>query len=337
MESSQWTRRALIRTAAAAGALGVLSGEAAPAAAREHPHGFTPDELAAIDHAIGKKGTMLSEQGVYTIPLPRNDLHVRIHDEPVPVPFGFGGWVSFKKTRDGKATMVMSDAVLLPEEVNPVISAAQEHGIEVSAIHNHFFFEEPRVVYMHLHAMGEPGDLARAYSAAIKPSRLHPANQPAPAESTARGAKDHFDLDALDRITGHQGVANGPVYKYTVGRPDLTVTLMGVELTAGIGLNSWAAFTGTTEHALVAGDIAMLEPEVTPVIAVLRRHGLEVVAVHSHMLGEEPRIVFLHYMGSGTASALARGFREALDQLGRHGRSYRMMSNAPAHPHHAGH
>jgi hypothetical protein len=128
----------------------------------------------------------------------------------------------------------------------------------------------------------------------------------------------------LGQIAGHEGQANGPVYKITVGRPDLHVMAMSTQITTAMGLNSWAAFAGDKEHAHIAGDIAMLQPEVNPVIHALRANNLEVVAVHNHMLGEEPRIMFLHYYGAGPAETLAQGFRAALDELGKHGQSMQM-------------
>jgi hypothetical protein len=281
--------------------------------------------MAAVDQALAKKGNVVADQGVYTVPLPRNDLKVTIQGEPIPIPFGFGGWVAFKKTRDGRSTVMMSDTVFLQDEVNPVISAAQANGIEVTAIHNHFFFEEPRIFYMHVHGMGDAAELARSYAAAIRETKLHPANQAPPVSPPAQTGVELFDTARLSEIAGYPGQVNGPTYKITVGRPDLTVTAMGAEITAAIGLNSWAAFAGNRDRAHIAGDIAMLQPEVNPVIAALRKNSLNVVALHHHMLGEEPRIIFLHYYGTGPATALAQGFRAALDELGKHGKSMRMM------------
>ena len=131
-------------------------------------------------------------------------------------------------------------------------------------------------------------------------------------------------MPRLDQVVGYAAAVNGPTIKYTVGRSDLTVTAMGAEITAAIGLNSWAALAGSSERAHVAGDIAMLEPEVNPVIEALRKHDLNVVALHHHMIGEDPRIIFLHYYGTGEPQTLARGFRAALDEPGRHGRRLRM-------------
>lgn len=328
MNERGMSRRALVQGAmlvAAAGALPVAAG------ARGKTPLLSAEEMAAVEGALGKKGTLVADQAVYTVALPRNDLKVTVKGEPVPIPFGFGGWVSFKKTRDGKNTVLMSDTVLLQEEVNGVISAAQANGIEVTALHNHFFYEEPRIFYMHVHAMGDVPSLAQGFAATLRATRVFPANQPPAGPPPARTGKEIFDLPVLDRITGQTGVVNGPTYKYTVGRADLTVLAMGAEITAAIGLNSWASFAGSMERAHVAGDIAMLEPEVNPVIAALRKHRLEVVALHHHMIGEDPRMIFLHYLGTGPAPELAAGFRAALDELGRHGKSLKMRKLRAGH------
>jgi hypothetical protein len=324
------SRRDVLRSAAAVGVVGAAelwSGCAAEArrartAATAGPM-LSSEEIAAIDQALGKKGTVVSDQAVYSVPLPRNDLKVTIKGDSVPIPFGFGGWVAFKKTPEGQ-TVFMSDTVLQQEEVNPVISAAHRNGLEVTAIHNHFFYEEPRIFYMHLHGHGDTAKLAQAYADAIRPSPLFPANQLPPSPPSGPDAAERFDTARLAQIAGQEGQANGPVYKITVGRSDLKVKAMGTEITTALGLNSWAAFAGDKGRAHIAGDIAMLQPEVNPVIRALRQNNLEVVAVHHHMLGEEPRIIFLHYYGTGPAETLAQGFRAALDELGKHGQSMTM-------------
>lgn len=301
--------------AATAGLTGLYSPTVSSAPVKTPP--LSTEEIAAIESAIGKKGTYNEAQAVHTIALPRNDLKIAIKSESVPISFGFGGWVSIKKTVDGKSAVLMSDTVLLQEEVNPLISAAQAAGLEVGAIHNHFFYEEPRIFYMHFHGMGSPAELAKKFALAIQDAKIAPANQPAPSAPASQTAKEIFDLSALDGIVKYAGVVNGPTYKYTVGRQDLTVMSMGAEMTAAIGLNSWASFAGTKANAHIAGDIAMLGHEVNTVIKVLRDHKFEVVAVHNHMLDEEPRMIFLHYYGKGAADELAKGFRAALDILGK--------------------
>jgi hypothetical protein len=343
MNESVITRREALRATAMLGAASVLplpASIAAPTLLPGRTPALTPADLAAIDAAMGKKGTYNEAQATHVLALPRNDLKVTIKGEPVPISFGFGGWMAIKRTLDGKSAMLMSDTVLLQEEVNPLISAAFANGLEVGAIHNHFFYEEPRIFYMHVMGMGAPADLARKFAATLKDSKLLPANQPQPSGSPAPAqsgnnatpaiapggstGKDLFDLAALDQVVKYQGVVNGPTYKYTVGRADLQSLMMNTEMTAAIGLNSWAAFAGKQADAHIAGDMAMLEHEVNPVIKALRAHNLEVVAVHNHMLGDTPRMMFLHYYGRGPAAQLAQGFRAALDQLGQGNRGQTM-------------
>ncbi|PVY38342.1 MULTISPECIES: DUF1259 domain-containing protein [Pontibacter] len=315
-------RRQALRATALLGTLpliGIPELQAAPQKGKTPP--LSSQEIAAIEAAMGKKGTYKEAEATHTTALPRNDLKVKIKGEAVPISFGFGGWAAIKKTVDGKTAMLMSDTVLLQEEVNPLISAAHANGLEVSAIHNHFFYEEPRIFYMHLHGMGTPAELAKKFAATISQSKISPANQPKTTTAVGSAGDQRFYTPALDGIVGHKGTVNGPTYKYTVGREDLTIMAMGTELTPSIGLNSWASFAGDRDNAHVAGDIAMLEPEVNPVIAALRRNNLEVVALHNHMLGDDPRMIFLHYYGRGQARELAKGFRAALDELGRHGKA----------------
>jgi hypothetical protein len=313
------SRRAMLKTGALLTGVGLLN--------LEHVNAFdllpaktpalTPAEIAAIEAAIGKKGSYKEAEATYTIPLPRNDLKVTLKGEPVPIAFGFGGWVSVKRTMDGKSAMLMGDNVLLQEEVNSLITAAQAAGLEVGAIHNHFFYEEPRIFYMHLHGMGSPEELAKKYAHAISNTKILPANQPPAGPPPAKTGKDIFDIVKLNEIVKYEAAVNGPTVKYTVGRPDLSVTVMGTEMTTNIGLNTWASFTGSMDNAHIAGDVAMLDHEVNEVIKTFRANNIEVVAVHSHMLYDKPNIKFLHYLGAGPALDLAKAFRQALDQLGK--------------------
>ncbi|MBC7654295.1 MAG: DUF1259 domain-containing protein [Oligoflexus sp.] len=278
---------------------------------------LSPQEIMAIETAMGKKGMYKEAEATHTTPLPRNDLKITLKGESVPIAFGFGGWVAIKKTMDGKSSVLMSDCVLLQEEVNGLISAAQANGLEVGAIHNHFFYEEPRIFYMHIHGMGTPEELAKKYAKAIADTKISPKNQPAAGSPPNKTGKDIFDVSLLNGLIKYEAAINGPTIKYTIGRNDLTVIAMGAELTSAIGLNTWASFTGTMEKAHIAGDVAMLDTEVNAVIKTLRANNIEVVAVHNHMLGDEPHMIFLHYLGTGPALQLAKGFRAALDQLGK--------------------
>jgi hypothetical protein len=271
-----------------------------------------PDDYQQVLKIVGKSGDY--KANVLKVNLPRNDIHVTIDNLAVPTPFGFGGWFAMT-TGDGGDDVMMGDLVLLQEEVNPVMSALLDHGLEVTALHNHFFWETPRIFYMHIHGHGKPVELAKR----IKPA-LELIGKSAPAASgTPAGApaKTTLDTARIAKIVGHDGEQNGAVYKITVGRDDIKLKEMGAIINARMGLNTWAAFYGTNEDAAVAGDVAMLENEVTPTLKALRSHGLDVVAIHHHMIATMPVVIFLHYWGRGPADQLATGFKAALDQLGK--------------------
>jgi hypothetical protein len=277
--------------------------------------------------ALGKQGDF--KDNVLKINIPRNDVKVTIDGIPTPTPFGFGGWLAMTKGEGGMDVM-MGDLVLLEDEVNPVMSALLDNGLEVSAIHNHFFFESPRIFYMHVHGHGKPADLARMAKPAVdligKGSPQHQSSVTGGNSSVTAG---QIDTAKITRIVGHAGEQNGAVYKITVGRDDLKLKEMGATINARMGLNTWAAFYGSDAGAEIAGDVAMLANEVTPVLKALRANGLNVVAIHHHMTGTQPTIYFLHYWGTGPAEKLATGFKAALNELGR-GKS----SNATKAEHH---
>jgi len=247
--------------------------------------------------------------------IPRNDLHMKIAGYSVPTPFGFGGWFAMTKG-DGGEDVVMGDLVLTQEEVNPVMSALLDHGLEVTALHNHFFWDEPRVFFMHIHGHGKALELTNDLKPAVD---LIGQSKPAGGGQTPGATPEQSTLDAekIAKVVGHAGEQNGPVYKITVGRDDLDVKEMGAKINSRMGLNTWAAFVGTNEDAVVAGDIAMLESEVQPTLKALRAHGLDVVAIHHHTINSRPVIIFLHYWGRGPADKLATGFKAALDELGK--------------------
>ncbi len=208
----------------------------------------------------------------------------------------------------GEEFMVMGDLVLLEKEINPVISALAEANINVTAIHNHFIGEEPRIMYMHIGGMGIPSTLAKGIRNALDKTATPKAQVSASALTLS------LDTKRIEEIIGHPGKAGGGVFKIVLGRQG--VKMGGVELTASMGLNTWAAFVGTNERAHVAGDVAMTASEVNKVIRALRKGGISIAAVHNHMLDEEPRIFFLHYWGTGPMESLARTVREAFDQAG---------------------
>jgi hypothetical protein len=249
--------------------------------------------------------------------IPRSDLSVTVANVKTPTPFGFGGWIAMTKGNGGMDVM-MGDLVLTQDEVNPVMSALLSNGIDVTALHNHFFWDEPRMFYMHVHAHGTSMDLARKVKPALDLiGRASASNGAAPAPPpSGQAAAGQLDAAKLAQIVGAQGEQTGAVYKITIGRDDLKVSEMGAAINTRMGLNTWAAFVGTNANAAIAGDVAMLSSEVTPVLKALRQHGLDVVAIHQHMTDTQPPIVFLHYWGTGPAETLATGFKAALDQLG---------------------
>jgi hypothetical protein len=270
-----------------------------------------PSDYAAVMTTLGKKGDF--KDGVLKVNIPRGDVSVTIAKRAAPTPFGFGGWVAFTKG-DGGHEVMMGDLVLTEDEVNPVMSAILDNGLEVTALHNHFFWEQPRIFYMHVHGMGTAGDIARKLQPAItliddaaKGSSTTP---PAAAGAGVTGAP-------LAKIIGTEGEQSGPVYKITIGRPDIDLREHGAKINARMGLNTWAAFAGTDSNAMVAGDVAMLEHEVTPVLKALRSNGIDIVAIHHHMTEVKPVVIFLHYFGTGPAEKLATGVRAAVAQLGK--------------------
>jgi len=280
-----------------------------------------PADYQQVLKTVGKTGDY--KANVLKVNVPRNDLHITIGDYPVPTPFGFGGWFAMTKG-DGGDDVMMGDLVLLQEEVNPVMSALLDHGLEVTALHNHFFWDKPEVFFMHIHGHGKAVDLANE----IKPG-LDLIGHTTSAGSTSNApastpAKSTLDTTRIAKIVGHEGEQTGAVYKITIGRTDLDVKEMGATINARMGLNTWAAFVGTNEDAAVAGDVAMLENEVTPVLKALRKNGLDVVAIHHHMTNSRPIIIFLHYWGRGPAEKLATGFKAALDELGKSAPSHGM-------------
>jgi uncharacterized protein DUF1259 len=273
-----------------------------------------PAAYKQVLDTLGKTGDF--KDNVLKVNIPRNDLSVTVANVKTPTPFGFGGWVAMTKGTGGMDVM-MGDLVLTQDEVNPVMSALLDNGLEATALHNHFFWDEPRMFYMHVHGHGTPMDLARKVKPAldlIGKGTNRPASGPAaPAASSAPA----IDAAKIAQIVGHQGEQNGAVYKITVGRDDLKLTEMGAPINARMGLNTWAAFVGTNDNAAVAGDVAMLASEVTPVLKVLRQNGIDVVAIHHHMTGTSPTMYFLHYWGTGPVDKLATAFKAALGELGK--------------------
>ena len=267
-------------------------------------------DSARIESLTGAHGAWDRAAGVFKVTVPRTDLDVRVGGIKIRPPMGLASWAAFESAA-GHA-MVMGDLVLLEDQVAPVMDAALDHGLEVTALHNHFLRETPRVMFMHVGGMGTEEALAGAIGAVF--AKMHDTAAP-PAEAAGPAAADSagapLDGDALAGVLGAKGTLAAGVYKVVLGRE---VRMHGASVGTTMGVNTWAAFAGSGDHAVVDGDFAVLEGELQPVLKALRHAGIEIVSIHQHMTGESPRMMFLHYWGAGPPADLARGLRAALDQ-----------------------
>jgi hypothetical protein len=267
---------------------------------------------SSIDQLTGAKGAYTADEDVYRVAFPRSDVKITIENRPASPFLGFSSWAAFTPSSHG-GTMVMGDIVLLQDEVSPAMSAALDNGLEVTALHNHFFYESPRVMYMHIGGSGDAEKLAAAVRKVIDAQRGVRSGASEPANAFPGGAvpaTNAITPGPLDEILGAKGEVNSGMYKATIGR---TAKHHGKTIGKQMGVNTWAAFAGTDEMASVDGDFAMLEGELQGVLKALRRAGIHIVAIHNHMTHEEPQFVFLHYWGKGPARQLAEGIRSALN------------------------
>ena len=262
-----------------------------------------------IGTAAGTKATT-TKDGVVRIGWPRTDVKVEVDGMPLKPFAGLGSWAAFTPAKHG--AMVMGDTVVFQDEVSPAMDAAFAHGLEVSALHNHFFYDEPKVYFMHIGGMGDPEKLAAGVKAVWNAIKKVRADNPKPAMRFAGAAPKAGTINAatVEKILGHKGEVQGGVIKVTIGREG---TMHGVKVGGSMGLTTWAAFSGSDELATVDGDFIMTAAEVQPVLRALRKAGIHVVALHNHMIGEQPAFSFTHFWGKGSAERLARGFKSALD------------------------
>jgi uncharacterized protein DUF1259 len=263
-------------------------------------------DWAAIGKALGKQGTVQPD-GVYRIGLPRTDLKVTLDGVSLKPAFALGGWLAFEPA--GAGALVMGDLVLLESEVNPVMQRLQQSGIEITAVHNHLLRSKPATMYMHVMGQGDPVKLARELHDGISLSKT-PLAAPSATGSTSKG---DLDAAAIDKIIGAEGKANGPVLQYSLPRAEEIVE-HGMPIPPALGTAIAINFQSTgTAKAAITGDFVLIGSEVTPVLKALRENGIEVTALHSHMIDEEPRLYFMHFWANDDAQKLARGLKAALN------------------------
>jgi hypothetical protein len=250
---------------------------------------------------------------VFKVSVPRSDLAIKVAGVKLSPPMGLTSWAAFKKV--GKQTVVMGDTVMLEDQVNPVMTTALDNGLEVTALHNHFFWDSPKVMFMHIGGMGDEAQLAAAVGKVFAKIKSTSAGQGEIPTADIDPAKTTLDPKKIDAVLGSSGDLKDGVYKVTIGRE---AKMHGEAMGNAMGVNTWAAFAGSDEKAVVDGDFAMLESELQAVLKALRGAHINIVAIHQHMAGEQPRILFLHFWGIGATQDLARGIRTALDQTKAH-------------------
>lgn len=286
-------------------------------------HGRKMDRAATtldtlmIERIVGMKGKF--SNGEYKITIPQNDLSIDVDGFKIIPAMGLGTWIDFAPSPDG--AMIMGDIVVTEKDLKPVQQEIIRQGLTISALHNHFVRNHPNVMYMHLGGSGRLDQLAQKAKAVLDKVKEIRGGDPSNGTASSEAVTNSLDTKRLDEIIGYKAEMSKGVYKYTIGRPDVDLKEHGVKVTTFMGFNTWAAWQGTPEKAAVAGDFTMLEDEVAPVIKALVENGIEVVAVHNHMVHERPRIFFLHYWGVGNAEQLAKGLRAALDQTGKNTKS----------------
>jgi hypothetical protein len=267
-------------------------------------------DTAAIESATGLKGSYDAGEKVFKVSKPRDDLKVTVAGHPLSPFQGLTSYAAFMPM--GRSTMVMGDTVLLEDEVNPAMSAALDGGLQVTALHNHFFYDQPKVYFMHIGGTGDARQLAGAVKAVYdRIAQVRAANSDAASHDAADiAATSNVSAEPLAAILRAKPDAKDGMVKFTLGR---TTRMHGTTVGNQMGVNTWAAFAGTDDSAVVDGDFAMREEDLQPVLKSMRASGINVVSIHQHMVQESPRIMFLHYWGKGRATELAMAVRKALD------------------------
>jgi hypothetical protein len=300
------SRREALLAASALGVSGAALTFAGSTAGAAEPAKLDAEKIGT---AAGVKPTTAPD-GVVRIAWARTDVAVTVDGMPLKPFAGLGSWGAFTPTAHG--AMVMGDTVVFQDEVSPAMDAAFAHNLEVTALHNHFFFDEPKVYFMHIGGMGEPEKLASGVKAVWDAIKKVRAENPKPATRFAGDVPKAGAVTAepIEKVLGQKSESQVGVVKVTIGREGM---MHGTKVAGSMGLTTWAAFSGTDELAAVDGDFIMTAAEVQPVLRALRKAGVHVVALHNHMVGEQPAFFFTHFWGKGKAEELAKGLKTALD------------------------
>lgn len=261
-----------------------------------------------VDTAIGKTAAVQGD--VHRYGIPRSDLKVVLDGVTIKPALALGGWVAFEPSNEG--AMLMGDLVLTEDEVSPVMLKLMQSGIEITALHNHLIRATPATLYLHVRGHGDPVKLATVLRTALAESKT-PFNAAAPTPTQA--AQIDLDTAKLDQILGAKGKVNGGVYQFSIPRRD-TITDNGMSVPPPMGTGTGINFQPTGDgKAAIAGDFVVTAEELNPMIGALRDNGIEVVAIHSHMLQEQPRLFFVHFWANADAVKLANGLEAALSRM----------------------
>lgn len=268
-------------------------------------------DTAKIEQLTGLKGSFSEKENVFKVSKPRTDVTIQVDQWTMPSFMGLTSWAAFTPSHNGQF-MMMGDTVLFEDEVNPVMSVALDAGLEVTALHNHFFYDNPKVYFMHIGGVGGITQLAtgvrKVYDKIAEIRKAQP--MPMTAFPGTIAQENKITPAPLEVIFGIKGQANNGMFKVAIGRP---ATMHGVSIGKEMGINTWAAFAGSDERAVVDGDFVMIPEELQPILKAMRAGNINIVAIHQHMTEEQPHLLFLHYWGKGRAQTLAQSVKNALD------------------------
>jgi hypothetical protein len=267
--------------------------------------------MAEIEKLTGLKGTYSQEENVFKISKPRTDVKIQVDKWPTPPFMGLTSWAAFAPARDGQVLM-MGDTVLFEDEVSPVMSAAFDAGLEITGLHNHFFFDEPKVYFLHIAGVGSTAQVAGGVKKIYDKIAGIRAAKPVPSSEFPKTIPKENKISAgpLESVLSMKGTSKDGMFKVTIGRP---ATMYGVQVGKEMGINTWAAFGGTDDQAVVDGDFVMLADKMQSILKTMRAGNINIVAIHQHMTHDQPHYLFMHYWGKGNAQELAKTIKKALD------------------------